>query len=145
VTRPDPFTTWDDVSAVIDLVCHHPAAIDLVGPKGFIHGWIKVGPGSGDVHTVDVGSFENDKVNDHLAAAKRLASAGHYQQAADHLTTAARHAKATQTQKQLIGARNKLIQARKAPANRIAPADPFARKLGFPDAASMPKAKRPPP
>lgn len=111
-------TSWDHVARLVDLACR-PAPIDLVGPKGFVHGWIKVGPGSSDVHTVDVGSFENDKVQAHVKAAKALASAGKYAAAADHLTTAARHAKDTHTQRQITGARNALLisHARATPNN----------------------------
>lgn len=50
VKRPAQMSwDWDDLASVIELTAGAPRVINLVGPHGYIHGWIFVGiPGVGD-------------------------------------------------------------------------------------------------
>ena len=80
-------TSWSDVASVVEMVASRPRTIDLVGPEGYIHGWIKVADeiagharqvtanGKGDRHKL-VG-YRMARAAEELRAGNRKAALAH--------------------------------------------------------------------
>lgn len=104
-------------------------ALELVGPKGYEHGWIKVGPGG-----------ESPKVGDHLKAAARAINEGRHADAVNHLTAAHNAAHGKDAKEKIAAARGK-VAGEVMSGRRTAKAKAPAVRSAGPD-LSTPEGRR---
>jgi len=85
-------TSWDEVAAAVELVSRTDA-IELVGPHGYIHGWIKVdSPAHSDLRR-GMNPTQAATVTSALDMAHAAATAGKHEIASEHLSNALNRAR----------------------------------------------------